>query len=49
MTVSASGVRLQGDDYQPALFLGHLWNRVPPTQIYEDTPLGYAETFFVPA
>jgi hypothetical protein len=32
-----------------ALFLGHFWNRVPPTQLYEDLSPGYAPSFFLPA
>ncbi len=32
-----------------ALFLGHLWNRMPSVQLYEEQPSGYAPTFFVPA
>jgi len=30
-----------------ALFLGHLWNRIPPTQLYEDVKTGYEPTFSV--
>lgn len=32
-----------------ALFLGHVWNRLPPTQIYEDIGSAYEPTFFVSA
>lgn len=34
-----------------SVFLGHLWNRVPPTQLYEELgPTGgYQRTFFIPA
>lgn len=34
-----------------AVLLGHIWNRVRPTQLYEDTniPGTYAASFFIPA
>jgi hypothetical protein len=34
-----------------AAFLGHVWNRVPPTQFYEEASAtgGYQPTFFIPA
>jgi hypothetical protein len=34
-----------------AAFLGHVWNRVPPTQLYEEANStgGYQATFFIPA
>jgi hypothetical protein len=32
-----------------ALLLGHRWNRVPTTIVYEDLAPGYAPTFTVPA
>lgn len=34
-----------------AVLLGHLWNRVPPTQLYDDLGAGrgYTPTFFIPA
>lgn len=31
-----------------ALFLGHVWNRVPTTQVYEDLNPDYAPAFLVP-
>lgn len=31
-----------------ALFLGHVWNRLPPTQIYEDLSPGYSPAFLIP-
>lgn len=31
-----------------ALFLGHEWNRVPTTQVYEDLNPGYAPAFLIP-
>ncbi len=31
-----------------ALFLGHVWNRVPTTQVYEDLNPGYAPAFLIP-
>jgi len=31
-----------------ALFLGHVWNRVPRTQLYDDLVVGgYAPTFVI--
>lgn len=30
-----------------ALFLGHVWNRVPTTQVYEDLNPGYAPAFLI--
>jgi SMODS-associated and fused to various effectors sensor domain len=32
-----------------ALLLGHIWNRVPSTQLYEDLNPGYAPTILIPA
>ncbi len=32
-----------------ALFLGHFWNRVPATQLYADTSIGYAPAYLLPA
>ena len=33
-----------------ALLLGHLWNRMPPTQLYEDLGYeGYAPSYLIPA
>ncbi len=31
-----------------ALFLGHVWNRVPATQLYEDMNPSYAPAFLIP-
>ncbi|WP_437953754.1 SAVED domain-containing protein [Sorangium sp. So ce296] len=31
-----------------ALLLGHLWNRIPSTQLYEDLSPGYAPAFLIP-
>ncbi|WP_437327124.1 SAVED domain-containing protein [Sorangium sp. So ce381] len=31
-----------------ALLLGHLWNRIPGTQLYEDLSPGYGPAFFIP-
>ncbi|XXX77651.1 SAVED domain-containing protein [Sorangium sp. So ce134] len=31
-----------------ALLLGHLWNRIPATQLYEDLSPGYAPAFLIP-
>jgi SMODS-associated and fused to various effectors sensor domain len=30
-----------------ALFLGHIWNRVPATQLYDDNLRGYSPTFTI--
>ncbi|WP_129344653.1 SAVED domain-containing protein [Sorangium cellulosum] len=31
-----------------ALFLGHVWNRIPSTQLYEDLSPGYTPAFLIP-
>ncbi|MGK3997476.1 SAVED domain-containing protein [Sorangium sp. So ce1024] len=31
-----------------ALLLGHVWNRIPSTQLYEDLNPGYAPAFLIP-
>ncbi|WP_437279238.1 hypothetical protein WME90_01390 [Sorangium sp. So ce375] len=43
-----TGIEVEAGPEGGAPLLGHLWNRIPNTQPYEDLSPGYAPALFIP-